>query len=1212
MKKKRLDDYTSSLCWRKKFLVMRLVYFLMVGFVVLVPTSVSAQNKMISLEIRSETLSSVLMKIKDQSGVNILYNENVLRDVPCKDMKLEKVTVEEALNRIFEGTRFGYEVSKGVIIVKKRNIEELGQKSVVKGKVVDMRGDPLPGVTVLIKGTALGVTTDTEGVYQLQLPNEQDLVLEFSFVGMISQRIVYVGQKTIDVTLHEEIIEMNEVVVTGYQVVDRRKSTSAVTSMRVDDIMLPSVTSIDKMLEGRVPDMMFMTNSGEVGVVPKIRIRGTSTLIGNREPLWVVDGIVVQDPVNIEPEELNDPDYINRIGNAIAGLNPQDIERLDILKDAAATAIYGTKAANGVIVITTKKGRVGRPIVQYNMITTFRQRPRYTDRHIDLMNSKERIQFSKELFDSHYVYPDYVNLVGFEKLTSDLYQGAITPDEFDREVARIETMNTDWFKLLTEDSWSHQHTLSVSGGSKDARYYASIGYTRDNDVIKGDYNERYTAALNLDVNMAKWLTASFNMNGNVSQRDYYPQSLSPIDYAYKTSRSIPAYNEYGEYSYYMKKVEGSNTEEYKYNILNELDNSSYTQEGTGLTVNANLQFKFTDWLNANAIVSYSASNTVQDEYWGEKTWYASTLRGSDQGEPALIGKNSKSEMPFGGEFKKNDTKNNSYTIRLQLNANKYFGVEQQHNIFASVGYEMSSTKYKGYYNISRGYYPDRGMDFVNNINLDDYPAYKTWLASNVPTLTSDLTNMVSGYISASYTYKGWFTLNGNARIDGSNRFGDQSNNRFLPIWSASASWNISEINWLKRSWIDFITLKTSFGYQGNMLSDQSPVMIIEKHPTDGYFNEMTATLKINANPNLKWEKTSSYNIGLDFSLFQRKLMMEASYYLKRTKNAFMAKDISSINGIDGNSYVVNRGDVNNSGYSIALTISPVDTKDIRWTLSTSFSRTINKIENNSAADQYELKDFLDGTALVEGKPVGTFYSYKFIGLSPVDGGPLFDDMEDEKDKLLGQSKYDTYTQVLEASGRREPIMAGGLNTSMRYKNFRLNASLAYSLGGKIRLFGMYGQATNSSIDVSTIYPERNMDRSIIKRWKKPGDERFTTIPAIISIASSSYARYRNHWSKDIAEIQPIANSYWDMYDYSNHRVVSSNYLKCQNISLSYEFNEKLISKIGMSRLEITLSSSNLFTICSKKLNGQTPTQSGFADIQLSDRPTYSIGLNVSF
>jgi len=330
MKKKRLDDYTSSLCWRKNFLVMRLVYFLMVGFVVLVPTSVSAQDKMISLEIRSETLSSVLMKIKDQGGVNILYNENMLRDVPCKDMKLEKVTVEEALNRIFKGTRFCYEVSKGVIIVKKRNLEELGQKSVVKGKVVDMRGDPLPGVTVLIKGTALGVTTDTEGVYQLQLPNEQDLVLEFSFVGMISQKIVYVGQKTIDVTLHEEIIEMNEVVVTGYQVVDRRKSTSAVTSMRVDDIMLPSVTSIDKMLEGRVPDMMFMTNSGEVGVVPKIRIRGTSTLIGNREPLWVVDGIVVQDPVNIEPEELNDPDYINRIGNAIAGLNPQDIERLDM------------------------------------------------------------------------------------------------------------------------------------------------------------------------------------------------------------------------------------------------------------------------------------------------------------------------------------------------------------------------------------------------------------------------------------------------------------------------------------------------------------------------------------------------------------------------------------------------------------------------------------------------------------------------------------------------------------------------------------------------------------------------------------------------------------------------------------------------------------------------------------------------------------------
>ncbi|MFR4037849.1 MAG: carboxypeptidase-like regulatory domain-containing protein [Butyricimonas faecalis] len=217
MKKKRLDDYTSSLCWRKKFLVMRLVYFLMVGFVVLVPTSVSAQNKMISLEIRSETLSNVLMKIKDQSGVNILYNENVLRDVPCKDMKLEKVTVEEALNRIFEGTRFGYEVSRGVIVIRERQAKEIIQKSVkVSGQVSDEKGEHLPGVTVLIKGTSIGAATDVDGKFTFSIPVEKH-VWVFT-VGMESKEIVIDSNKEIPeivVVLKPAKNELEDVVVTG-------------------------------------------------------------------------------------------------------------------------------------------------------------------------------------------------------------------------------------------------------------------------------------------------------------------------------------------------------------------------------------------------------------------------------------------------------------------------------------------------------------------------------------------------------------------------------------------------------------------------------------------------------------------------------------------------------------------------------------------------------------------------------------------------------------------------------------------------------------------------------------------------------------------------------------------------------------------------------------------------------------------------------------
>ena len=1204
MKKRRKLQHTL----RK----MKLLVVCMVAGFLTCHASAFAQNDRISLTVNDSQLSEVFQQIEKLSGYMFIYQSEDLMGTDRITLAENDATLSSILDKCLANTGLTYTFRDNLIIIRNEARQQADEKRVT-GTVVDTKGHPLPGVAIIIKGTTMGVSTDHEGKFAITLPDVENIRLVFTFIGMRPEEIAYAGQKEINVTLHEEATEIDEVVVTGYQVVDRRKNTSAVTSVRAEDIMIPSVTSIDKMLEGQVPDLMFMSNSGEVGVVPRIRIRGTSTLIGNREPLWVVDGIIVQDPVDIAPEELNDPDYINRIGNAIAGLNPQDIERLDILKDAAATAIYGTKAANGVIVITTKKGRVGRPVVEYSMTTSFRQRPRYTDRKINLMNSKERIQISRELFEEHYVYPDFVNLVGYEGLMNQLYQGAITPADFDREVAKIETMNTDWFKLLTKDSFSHQHTLSVSGGSEDARYYASIGYSKDNDVIKGNVNERYTAALNLDINMTKWLTASFQMNGNVSERDYYPEEIAPMDYAYTTSRAIPAYDDNGDYYYYLRKTGEDNFTEYNYNILNELDNSSYKQEGNGLTVNANLQFKFTDWLDANAIVSYNTSNTVMQTYWGEKSYHAATLRGTDYGTPAEVGEDSYSQMPFGGELDYEETRNNSYTVRLQLNANKSFGAENQHNIFGSAGWEMSSSKYKAYKNISRGYYEDRGMDFVNNIDLDDYPAYKTWMARNTPELTNDLSNTVSGYVSLSYGYRGWFTLNGNARVDGSNRFGDQSNHRFLPIWSASASWNLSEINWLRRDWIDFIRLKTSFGYQGNMLEDQTPVMIIQKHPTDAYFNEETATLARNANPELKWEKTSSYNLGLEFSLFQQKLKVEASYYLKHTKDAFMTKSIASMNGIDGNAYTVNRGNVNNSGYSFAFTISPINTQDVRWTLSTSFSKTINKVETDPDGNAYELQDYLDGTAVVKGEAVGTFYSYKFIGLSPVDGGPLFDDMEDEQDKLVGLSKYDTYTKVLEASGRREPVMSGGLNTSVRYKNFRLSGNFAYSLGGKIRLFGLYSDSGDESINVSVIYPERNMNRMQLNRWKQPGDERHTDIPAIISEGNwEAYYKYRDHYSSMVDNMQPLANDSWDMYDYGNHRVVSSNYLKCSSLSLTYEFGEDILKKAGMSRLAITLSGENLFTICSKKLDGQTPTQSGFAQVQLSDRPTYSIGLNVSF
>ena len=373
-------------------------------------------------------------------------------------------------------------------------------------------------------------------------------------------------------------------------------------------------------------------------------------------------------------------------------------------------------------------------------------------------------------------------MIGYEYWLAKLYTGEITQQQFDAEIAKIETTNTDWFDLLTKDSFSHNHTLSISGGSEAVRYYASFGYTRDNDVIRGDNNERYTANIKFDANLAPWLTASVGLIGNTTNRTYYQQELAPMQYAYKTSRAIPAFDENGDYFYYKKKANDRREDTFfNYNILNELDNSSYEQEGSGITANANLQFRFTDWLNANAIVSYSTNHTGIEGWWGENSWYAASLRKTERGVLAETGSGTMCELPYGGELSRSESDNRTYTARLQLNASKYFGIDMQHNISGNLGFELNSSHIKSFDTKMRGYYKDRGMSFVDDIDLSRYPAYQSWMASNVPVLKDSKSNSLSTYISLAYSYFSYFTVNVNARIDGSNKFGDQSNDKLLPM-----------------------------------------------------------------------------------------------------------------------------------------------------------------------------------------------------------------------------------------------------------------------------------------------------------------------------------------------------------------------------------------------------------------------------------------------
>ena len=410
MKKNRTIRWPGTIWHRKIGKVMKLLVFLLTLGCLSVSARTLAQQQRVTLNLRNCTVMELFQAIQQQTDLFFVYNYRNFEHIGKLEVQAQDEEVYGLLKRLFGTSKLDFVFDDQTVIVK----PQVAEKVVVQGIVRDKNKFPLPGVTIVIKGTTIGVTTYEDGRFQLVLPSPQATTLVFSFVGMKTKEVVWKGEPELQITMEEETTQMGEVVITGYQTVDRRKSTSSVTSVKMEDLNIPGVSSIDQMLQGRIPDLILMSNSGEVGVVPKLRIRGTSTLIGNREPLWVLDGIIMQDPVDVPAADLNDPDYINRVGNAIAGINPQDIERIDVLKDAAATALYGTRAANGVIVVTTKKGRIGRPIVSYNLSTTFRQRPSYNDRAIDVMNSGERIRFSRDLVAQHYQFPQDMKLVGYE------------------------------------------------------------------------------------------------------------------------------------------------------------------------------------------------------------------------------------------------------------------------------------------------------------------------------------------------------------------------------------------------------------------------------------------------------------------------------------------------------------------------------------------------------------------------------------------------------------------------------------------------------------------------------------------------------------------------------------------------------------------------------------------------------------------------------
>ena len=1095
------------------------------------------------------------------------------------------------------------------------------QDHVVSGMVFDKTGEPLVGanVRVTLGRKVWTAQTDSKGAYRVKLPvgtSTAGLSISASYLGM--KRQTKSGRSNVahyDFMLDDHSQSLGEAVVTGYGTISTREKTSAITSLKMEEILMPGMTSLEQALEGRVPDMVFMQNSGEVGATARMRIRGTSTLIGNREPLWVLDGIPLSDPVDVTNEQLNDPDYINYIGNAISGINPQDIERVDVLKDAAATALYGTRAANGVIVVTTKKGEPGPPRITYNSQLKYTARPRYSDRDIYLMNSQERVQFGQELMNLHYTFPNHMTMVGYEGAYPRFVTGQTDYNGFLAEVQRAETVNTDWFKLLTHDTFNHNHTVALSGGSETARYYASLGYNREEGVQLHHNNDRYTASLNMQTRIAKVIQANIRLNANVQKKTQLPGEIDLLGYAYGTTRALPAFNNDGSYFFYQRHAYNVGTDKneqykYAYNILNEIENAEKLYSSNSIMAALDLTYRFKTLLDLTLTTSYQRTHSDNSTWFGEKSNYAAQLRNAEYGQAPIPGDYGLSDMPYGGVYNTGTNVNENFTLRAQANFRHALGEKKQHLLSASLGYEMNVSNTDGFSQNTRGFFKSRGLKYVNMTaeEMNRFPKYASWVAHNHPTLRADKTHRLSGYAILSYSYGSLFSLSANTRFDASNKFGSRSNEKFLPVWSASGMLNLKSLLLRQYDAVSDLRLRTSFGKTGNMVDNQTPNLLLRQESLDTYYGENVAKVDALPNPYLRWEQTDQWNVGVDASLFDYRLTVGVDAYYKHTKDAFDNTLVSPFNGVEN--YVMNGSDITNSGFSINLSAYLLKTRDWSWLVSANYSVVYNSI-NTKTANKYKIEKYLNGTAIMDGKSIGTFYSYNFIGLDPQNGLPLFDDYRDRQHLLEGQPLDRIMERVGVVSGSREPNFAGSFYSTLRYQQWSLSASFNYALGNKIRKFALYKDVLDG------VSSENNVRKEFTHRWRKPGDERHTQLPSLISPSDPAFGDNRYHWSAATPAatqgFEAFADNYWMMYDNSNARVVSGSYLRLSNLALRYQFSRKQLKGLPFSNLAFDAAMTNVFTLKSSALEGQDPTQSGFSlQTSLSLRPSFTFGLRVSF
>lgn len=1067
------------------------------------------------------------------------------------------------------------------------------QERTITGIVVDgtMGDDPLPGATISVlsgpnKKVSHGTVTDYDGKFTLKV-DAKDNLFSVRFMGFETQDVkIVAGKNDYRVVLNTDDKLIGEVVVTGYQELDRRKLTSAVTTLKINEEKIGAVNNIDQALAGQIAGLSSITSTGAPGAPVKIRIRGTASLNGTQEPLWVLDGIPMEGTDIPNMEDLKDIDNIYQ--TSIAGLNPSDIDNITVLKDAAATAIYGARAANGVIVITTKKGRAGKPLINFSGKLTYM--PKTDIDRLNLLNSKEKVDLELSLLASDYTYRQ--NKGGVASILNSLGEtNAYKTGGWDalsetarNQINQLRHTNTDWNDILFRNALTQEYNMSISGGGDKSDYYTSVGYNDEQGTVKGVGNTRYNITLKTNYQVNKMLKVGASVYANERKQNTYLTDsngfTNPVYYSRLANPYFTPFDENGNYNY-DTNVQGKEDSSLNFNIFEERLNANSKRRDRSMMAILNAELRLTDYLKLTSQFGLQEDSYSLSKYANENTY---AMR-KEKLFTEYIGADGvkKSFLPDGGMHKTTEYHNRQWTWKVMAEFVKTFN--RIHDVNFMLGTEVRHAKSNSIYSVAYGYdsrtLTTQPVIFPSQTWADAYPLHIETESENA---------YVSWYATGSYSLFNRYTFGGSVRFDGSDVFGVAKKYRYLPLYSVSGLWRAKEEKWLKSvKWLDNLCLRASYGLQGNIDKNTSPYLIgilkkgtILPGTTEDIINSETAP-----NPNLKWEKTENVNAGVDLALLNNAITLSVDYYYRHSTDLIGLKMLPLESGFS--STTINWASMNNKGVEIALGTRNIKTKDFTWTTNLNIGYNENKVIQETVAQNATYPGR-------EGYPVGALFAYKTAGLD-ADGYPLFVTKDGNKvsateflklnnhgaSTLTAEEQRNLYTYM----GSTDPKWTGGFINTFDYKNWQLGINFIFNLSMKVRVQPSYSPA---SYDRGL-----NVNRDILNRWTADNTQGKFSKLMISTERPREFVQYNEY----------------NLYSMLDTWVKSCNYARLQSLRLGYKLPTQWINHIGLKSASLSFEARNLFVIASNYDNYLDPETMGNPYAQPIPK-SFIFGVNVNF